>query len=136
MSEETLREALLDHENKVVDMTLACGEKLEHVYRMTAIVRKSREALLVLAAPADAPPCSCWVEAENLLAHERPIVSACSCGDHPQDQWCDCPFCVVFRLYRPPRNTHCPDCGDSLMAEGATEPSLCFRCTTDGRYAD
>ncbi len=48
--DDALREALLAHENKVVDMTLACGEKLEHVYSMTAVVRKSREALLLLAA--------------------------------------------------------------------------------------
>ena len=46
---ERLREALLAHENKVVDMTLACGEKLDYVYSMTKIVRESREALLALA---------------------------------------------------------------------------------------
>ena len=48
------------HENKVVDMTLACGEKLDYVYSMTAVVRKSREVLLALYAhPEDAPggPC-------------------------------------------------------------------------------
>ena len=54
--EGTLRDALLAHENKVVDMTLACGEKLDHVYHMTAIVRESREVLLARAAhPEDAP---------------------------------------------------------------------------------
>ena len=76
--------------------------------------------------------CSCWVEAENLLAHERTIEWACSCADHPNSEWCDCPFCVLFRLYRPvPQNVYCPKCGDSLMAEGAKEPSACFRCATD-----
>jgi len=55
-SDTALREALLAHENKVVDMTLACGEKLDYVYSMTAVVRKSREVLLALYAhPEDAP---------------------------------------------------------------------------------
>ena len=62
MSDKTLREALLAHENKVVDMTLACGEKLDYVYSMTAIVRESREALLALAGSADAPEGPCQTE--------------------------------------------------------------------------
>ena len=45
--------------------------------------------------------CFCWQEAENLLTHGRTIEWACSCADHPNSEWCDCPFCVLFRQYRP-----------------------------------
>jgi hypothetical protein len=72
---DALREALLAHENKVVDMTLACGEKLEHVYRMTAIVRKSREALLALAiSPSDAAPVALMKQIHDVLLAVEPFI--------------------------------------------------------------
>ena len=30
-----------------------------------------------------------------------------------------------------PQSVYCPKCGCNLMAEGATEPSICFRCSSN-----
>lgn len=40
-------------------------------------------------------PCDCWREAVNRWRHHRDWRSACTCGDHPTSEQCDCPFCAV-----------------------------------------
>lgn len=39
-------------------------------------------------------PCVCCVEQGNLLAHGRALEAYCSCSDHPEDEQCDCAWCV------------------------------------------
>ena len=76
--------------------------------------------------------CSCQEEAENLLAHGRTLEGACSCADHPSAEWCDCPFCVLFRQYVPPPSDAAPvewwhwvdDNGDDRFVRGDKFPNF------------
>lgn len=68
--------------------------KDEYIARLEAMVGVSR---LDTRPETRAEPvaCDCWREAMNRYRHGRNVRAACSCGDHPSNKWCDCPFCSV-----------------------------------------